>query len=196
MTDHAPLTPRECNLQDFPFMPLEVKRLLNSETWGLGSGDDRAAAMTLWLQSWHQVPAGSLPARDEMLAHLAGMPTKWKKVKAHALRGWVLCTDGRLYHPEIAPLVLRAWAAKQARMRKVSRRLEIESGEWAEIRQAVFERDDYTCRYCGVRGVRLEADHVIPVARGGETSMENLATACFPCNRSKDSKLLEEWRRP
>ncbi len=53
---------------------------------------------------------------------------------------------------------------------------------------------NYTCRYCGARGVRLEADHVIPVARGGATCMKNLATACFPCNRSKGSKLPEEWR--
>lgn len=112
MTSAAPLTPRECNLQDFPFMPLEVKRLLNSETWVLGSGDERAAAMTLWLQSWHQVPAGSLPAKDEMLAHLAATPTKWKKVKAHALRGWVLCSDGRLYHPIVCEKVLEAWIEK------------------------------------------------------------------------------------
>lgn len=195
MTQPAPMTPADCDLRDFPFMPVETDRVLKSETWIMGTGDERAAAISLWFQSWHQVPAGSLPNKDEVLAHLA-VCAKWKKVKAHALRGWVLCSDGRLYHPDIAPLVVRAWTAKQARMRKVSRRLELESGVWAALRSAVFLRDDFTCRYCGARGVRLEADHVIPVARGGTTCMENLATACFPCNRSKGSKLLEEWRRP
>lgn len=66
---------------------------------------------------------------------------------------------------------------------------------WRKLREFVFKRDDYTCRYCGVRAGRLECDHVIPVARGGEHSADNLATACFPCNRSKRDKLIEEWRR-
>lgn len=191
----APLTPVDCDLRDFKFMPVEVQRVLQSETWVMGSGDARAAAIALWFQSWHQVPAGSLPNIDKMLSHLAAC-SKWKGVREHALRGWVLCSDGRLYHPDIAPNVIRAWKAKQARLLRVSRRLEIESGEWAAIRTAVFLRDDFTCTYCGVRGVRLEADHIVPVSRGGKTALDNLATACFPCNRSKGAKLLEEWRRP
>lgn len=65
---------------------------------------------------------------------------------------------------------------------------------WAKIRAFIFERDDYTCRYCGKRGVKLECDHVIPVSRGGDSHPGNLATACFSCNRSKRNKLLSEWR--
>ena len=66
--------------------------------------------------------------------------------------------------------------------------------EWQELRAAVFERDDYTCQYCGDRGKRLECDHVVPVARGGSSDIDNLTTACFACNRSKRSKTVEEWR--
>ncbi|WP_208446782.1 DUF1376 domain-containing protein [Burkholderia ambifaria] len=106
-----PLTPADCNLRDFPFMPLEVKRLLTSETWILGSGDERAAAITLWLESWHQIPAASLPADDRMLGHLS-QSKNWKRVKEHALRGWVKCADGRLYHPVVAEKVLEAWVSK------------------------------------------------------------------------------------
>lgn len=65
---------------------------------------------------------------------------------------------------------------------------------WARLRGEIFERDDYTCQYCGERGVRLECDHVIPVSLGGETCHENLVTACFPCNRSKRNRTPEEWR--
>ena len=66
--------------------------------------------------------------------------------------------------------------------------------EWAILRSLVFERDDFTCQYCGGTG-RLECDHVVPVARGGGHDLKNLATACKPCNQSKGSKLLSEWRQ-
>ena len=106
-----PLTPPGCNLQDFAFMPLDVRRLLTSETWVLGTGDEKAAAMCLWLESWHQVPAGSLPDNPRMLAHLAQC-SRWDKVKQHVLRGWVRCRDGRLYHPVVAEKALEAWVEK------------------------------------------------------------------------------------
>jgi len=64
---------------------------------------------------------------------------------------------------------------------------------WSVIRQRIFERDDFTCQYCGHRGCRLECDHVIPVSRGGAHDDSNLVTACFDCNRSKRDKLVEEW---
>ena len=102
---HPPLTPPECDLQDFEFMPVMVRRLLKSETWSLGNGDERAAAVALWFESWHQVPAASLPSHDKLLARLADT-TKWAKVKEQALRGWVLCSDGRLYHPVVAEKAL------------------------------------------------------------------------------------------
>ena len=107
----APLMPATVDLRDFQFMPIDVRRLLTSETWMLGDGEERAAAMTLWLESWHQVPAGSLPNNDRMLAHLAQCP-RWSKVKRHALRGWVECADGRLYHPVVCEKALEAWLSK------------------------------------------------------------------------------------
>lgn len=106
-----PIVPENCNLGDFPFMPLDVRRLLSSETWILGTGDERAAAMCLWLESWHQIPAGSLPDNDRMLAHLSQC-AKWAKVKEQALRGWVKCSDGRLYHKVVAEKALEAWIEK------------------------------------------------------------------------------------
>lgn len=65
---------------------------------------------------------------------------------------------------------------------------------WRVIRERIFLRDDYTCAYCGARGVSLECDHVVPVARGGGHEDENLTTACRACNRSKRDKLVSEWR--
>lgn len=65
---------------------------------------------------------------------------------------------------------------------------------WYAIRARIFDRDDYTCAYCGLRGGQLECDHVIPVSRGGSHTDDNLVTACKKCNRSKRDKLVEEWR--
>ncbi len=65
--------------------------------------------------------------------------------------------------------------------------------EWRPLRTLIFERDDYTCRYCSTRGGRLECDHVTPISRGGSNEPDNLVTACFTCNRAKRSKLVEEW---
>lgn len=108
-----PLVPADVDLRDFAFMPVDVQRLLTSETWILGSGDERAAAMTLWLVSWHQVPAASLPDNDKMLSHLS-QSKNWARIKKHALRGWVLAADGRYYHPVVAEKALEAWLEKLA----------------------------------------------------------------------------------
>ena len=67
-----------------------------------------------------------------------------------------------------------------------------------DLRQAVLERDNYTCQYCGCSGedANLEIDHIIPLSKGGINDMRNLVTACERCNRSKHSKILcaEELR--
>jgi 5-methylcytosine-specific restriction endonuclease McrA len=67
--------------------------------------------------------------------------------------------------------------------------------EWIALRWAVFRRDGFTCRYCGdVELQRPQCDHVIPRALGGPHSLDNLVTACGPCNASKGARRLEEWR--
>lgn len=57
-----------------------------------------------------------------------------------------------------------------------------------EIRRAVFERDGGTCVECG-SNFDLQYDHVIPVALGGATSLENLQLLCGDCNRAKGANL-------
>jgi 5-methylcytosine-specific restriction endonuclease McrA len=64
---------------------------------------------------------------------------------------------------------------------------------WAKVRARIYARDDYTCRYCGERGGRLECDHVVPLSKGGSDEDDNLVTACWRCNRSKAAKLLSDW---
>lgn len=109
-----PLTPPDCDLRDFAFMPLDVARILDSDVYALATGDEFRAAFSLWCKSWTQVPAASLPDDDRILAHLSGTGAKWKKVKAMALRGFVKCSDGRLYHSVVAEKANEAWKKKQS----------------------------------------------------------------------------------
>lgn len=56
-----------------------------------------------------------------------------------------------------------------------------ESKKW---RIAVFERDNYTCKICGIRGTYLEADHIKPFAYFPELRYElsNGRTLCRKCH--------------
>ena len=188
-----PLTPQDCDLRSVKHIPIDVRRLRDSDFCALANGWEFKAGIMLYLASWHQVPAASLPDEDEALRVLSKVGKHWRRSKSVALRGWINCSDGRLYHPFIAKLANDAWPNVQRLARKEARRLEVCSFAWERMRSEVFARDNYTCRYCGDRGGRLECDHVNPVALGGPTLRSNLVTACRPCNRSKGSKLLEEW---
>ncbi len=55
------------------------------------------------------------------------------------------------------------------------------------LRFDILRRDGFTCRYCGRKPptVILEADHIDPKANGGKDTLDNLITACGPCNRGK-----------
>jgi 5-methylcytosine-specific restriction endonuclease McrA len=57
-----------------------------------------------------------------------------------------------------------------------------------EMRLAVFERDGGRCAECG-SNFDLQYDHLIPVATGGATSVENLRILCAPCNQRKGATL-------
>ena len=58
----------------------------------------------------------------------------------------------------------------------------------------VFKRDGFSCQYCGATppGVLLHCDHIHPVAEGGQNDLDNLITACEPCNLGKGKVLLSE----
>ena len=61
------------------------------------------------------------------------------------------------------------------------------------LRRQVQERAQGWCEYCLIHESDMyyphEADHVIAEKHGGATSLENLAWACFYCNRFKGSDL-------
>ena len=61
-------------------------------------------------------------------------------------------------------------------------------------RQSIFQRDNYTCQYCGVKFKKndLEKEHVIPKCQGGKNSWDNIVSACTPCNSKKRDRTPEQ----
>jgi hypothetical protein len=59
--------------------------------------------------------------------------------------------------------------------------------------EQVRQRANYLCEYCHAseqwQYVRFTVDHVIPLSKGGLNSIDNLALACFHCNRKKSDKI-------
>lgn len=124
----APFTPAEADLQDFPFMPLHVARLRDSDLAAEAHPEACWYAVLLWAAAWHQLPAGSLPAGEAVLARLCGLGRDLRTFRRHsadAMRGWVECTDGRLYHPVVAEQVNAAWSEKLAYRDRKARRVAI-----------------------------------------------------------------------
>jgi 5-methylcytosine-specific restriction endonuclease McrA len=75
-------------------------------------------------------------------------------------------------------MLLSAEAASQTRREPIPQ----------EVRRAVFERDGGRCTQCGA-DFDLQYDHVIPVALGGATRVDNLQLLCGECNRAKGADL-------
>ncbi|MFN0058849.1 MAG: HNH endonuclease [Planctomycetota bacterium] len=63
-------------------------------------------------------------------------------------------------------------------------------------RRNVFERDQYSCQYCGrrLRTQELTLDHVLPRSRGGKTTWLNVVVACHGCNGRKANRTPLEAR--
>lgn len=63
------------------------------------------------------------------------------------------------------------------------------SREYKLWRTAVFERDGWTCVWCGAHGVELNADHIKPFALFPELrlAIDNGRTLCVPCHKTTDT---------
>lgn len=84
---------------------------------------------------------------------------------------------------------------QKQKQRELSQRRYIRSSD----KEAVFERDNYTCQICGISRdfledlcpglgdyLLLEADHIRSVKRGGSgNDIDNLQCLCWRCNRKK-----------
>ena len=56
----------------------------------------------------------------------------------------------------------------------------------------IFNRDRFTCQYCGKQTRQLTLDHILPRYRGGKHTWENVVSACVACNRRKAGRTPQE----
>lgn len=93
----------------------------------------------------------------------------------------------------------RKWKRKNPEKRLESQRerrakkkgapiIKLTAAQWALI----LDYFGHACAYCGVTGVSLTQDHVVPLSRGGEHSAANVVPACVHCNSRKFARPL--WR--
>lgn len=58
----------------------------------------------------------------------------------------------------------------------------------------VRKRAEFLCEYCHAderwQFIPFTIDHIVPISQGGTGALENLALACFNCNRRKSDKLF------
>jgi Protein of unknown function (DUF1376) len=132
-----PLTPADCDLRGYDFMPLFGHRLFGSDLYDKADGEEFRIAVKLWWEAWNQCPAGSLPNDERRLCKLAdlGRDMKaWAKVRETVLHGFVLCSDDRLYHTHLSEWAIDAYA-RRVREKDRKRR-------WREGRNADGDGDN------------------------------------------------------
>lgn len=117
-----PYVPAEVDLRDFEWYELDVRRLMQSPLNDLENAEAFRMAVRTWCIAWHETPAGSLPSEEATLCRLLGwgkdLRAFRKVVAAGGLRGWVQCSDGRLYHRVVAEKAITAWQRKLAARRR------------------------------------------------------------------------------
>ena len=121
MTDDlpAPLVEAHVDCSDLDGFMLNAERLMSSELLALHGNDVLGAALLLWCRAWKQRPAASLPDDDRVNAAFARVPlAKFRQVKEAVMRGFVKCSDGRLYHRFLAIEATNAYERKQAFQKK------------------------------------------------------------------------------
>lgn len=180
-----PLCDPDVDLRDFTFMPLDVVRLRDSDLGVVCTDSEIRAALWLWCAAWHQLPAASLPDDDRVLASMAGFGRgdaaleQWLAVKDGALRGFVKCSDGRLYHSVIAAKANEAWRDKVAYRQKKEafKRLQSERAKvrWSREGDDTVASDDNATRLENAN-VGAKAD-----ATADATAMQEL----FPADANK-----------
>jgi 5-methylcytosine-specific restriction endonuclease McrA len=58
----------------------------------------------------------------------------------------------------------------------------------SSVKKAVWKRDGGKCVNCG-SDVDIEYDHIIPVVKGGSSTIQNIQILCKKCNRKKHASI-------
>ena len=103
----------------------------------------------------------------------------WKEASEHSEEDYIRTVHFKFKVPEV--ILLNHYNGFVRRTPGLSRR-------------AIFERDRYTCQYCGKKlpSQDLTLEHVVPRSRGGYSTWDNIVVACVRCNARKGDRLPDE----
>lgn len=193
-----PLTPSDCDLRGYEFMPLFGDVLFASATWIAAKPEAKVAALRLWWHSYaKEKPAASLPDDDTLLSDYAGYGVavqQWRKVKAAALRGWIKCSDGRLYHKTVAEIALESWSGRKE-AKKENARKQKEREDRSRMFAELAERGITPSWNIKTRDLRdLHQEHV--TASGHEKSVTSGVTGDVTVTARQDSDRTETVTPP
>ena len=97
-----------------------------------------------------------------------------------SIKGKCACACGVKLHGR-----KRKWSSNECRDNSLVR-FQVIKGEGKVIRQLLFEQEQGFCRKCGVYDENWEADHIIPVHKGGGAcELVNFQTLCPSCHKEK-----------
>ena len=93
----------------------------------------------------------------------------------------------RLYRAQ-KPYIMKALSNKR-RAQKTAAGGSFTAGEW----NMLCELYDHACLACGKRepDIKLTADHVVPVSKGGDSYITNIQPLCFSCNSRKHDRFID-----
>lgn len=135
---------------------------------------------------------------------IAGTPQRWLSPKSAAN---IICTGDVAWTHGATAVTLRGGYSRILQRQSVleipaiigtrgQAKVNLQDGTppLSSTNNKLFERDRYTCAYCGLVGEphELNREHIIPVSRGGENTWMNVVTACRVCNGRKGNRTLEE----
>jgi 5-methylcytosine-specific restriction endonuclease McrA len=86
--------------------------------------------------------------------------------------------------PIVTKNLSRKYCSEQCHRNSIERRVPIPAATY----KFVYERDDYTCQYCGDRAEHL--DHILPFSKGGDNCPANLVSACATCNLTAHDRVF------
>lgn len=124
------------------------------------------------------------------------------KADASARKAKRRAEDPEWHAEELAKL--KAWKKANPERSRLGKRLHdkrrtafmVENGkctfteeEWHQLLKIY----NYRCFYCGQRGGSKTRDHIVPLAKGGEHTMENIVPCCASCNSHKRQLDLKEF---
>ena len=91
------------------------------------------------------------------------------------------------------PIQPFAYDLEEADLKRERRKArELRESQWWKRRLAKGE-----CYYCGLTTPpkSLTMDHIVPIARGGQSTRNNVVPCCKTCNTAKKQLLPIEWEK-